>query len=72
VFIARGADLDFNCGQILREALAQLGLRGGGTAGLAQGEVPAEQETALQAFLSHVICKAASEAHKQLRGQGVF
>jgi len=37
VFVARSSDLDYNCGQILREALAHLGLRGGGSADLAQG-----------------------------------
>jgi alanyl-tRNA synthetase len=47
VFIARSSDLGFNCGSILREALARLGLRGGGSADMAQGEVPVEQEAAL-------------------------
>jgi alanyl-tRNA synthetase len=65
VFVARSSDLDFNCGQILREALAHLGLRGGGSADLAQGEVPAEQEVALRASVSEAICKAVAEAHKQ-------
>ena len=63
VFVARSADLDFNCGQILREALAHLGLRGGGSADLAQGEVPAEQETALRASLSDAIGRAVAAAH---------
>ena len=44
VFVARSADLDFDCGRILREALAQLGLRGGGSADLAQGDVPQQLE----------------------------
>ena len=42
VFLARSPDLKFNCGQILKEALASLGLRGGGSPDLAQGEVPAK------------------------------
>jgi alanyl-tRNA synthetase len=63
VFVARSADLDFNCGQILREALARLGLRGGGSADLAQGEVPANQEAALRASVQEAICKTAAEAH---------
>ena len=41
VFLARSPDLNFNCGQILREELARLGLRGGGSADFAQGDVPA-------------------------------
>lgn len=61
VFVARSSDLDFNCGQILREALARLGLRGGGSADLAQGEAPAEQETALRASVSDAICKAVGQ-----------
>jgi len=65
VFVARSSDLDFNCGQIMREALAQMGLRGGGSADLAQGEVPAEQEVALRASISEAICKAMAKAHKQ-------
>ncbi len=44
LFVARSLDLDFDCGRILREALAQLGLRGGGSPDLAQGEVPAERD----------------------------
>jgi alanyl-tRNA synthetase len=65
VFVARSSDLEFNCGQILREALAHVGLRGGGSADLAQGEVPAEQEVALRASISEAICKAMAKAHKQ-------
>jgi alanyl-tRNA synthetase len=51
IFLARSSDLDFNSGQILREALARLGLRGGGSADLAQGDVPAEQQPMLVASL---------------------
>lgn len=66
VFVARSSDLDFNCGQILREALAHLGLRGGGSADFAQGEVPAEQEKALRGSLSDAIRRSAAEVNKQL------
>jgi alanyl-tRNA synthetase len=48
VFVARSRDLSFDCGRILREGLAQLGLRGGGSPDLAQGEVPAKQQSALR------------------------
>lgn len=67
VFVARSADLEFNCGQILREALAELGLRGGGSADLAQGEVPAEKEKSLLATLSAAIRKAVAESHTELK-----
>lgn len=66
VLVARSSDLDYNCGQILREALAYLGLRGGGSADLTQGEVPAEQEKALRGSLSDAIRRAVMEVHKQL------
>lgn len=58
IFIARSRDLSFNCGQILREELARLGLRGGGSADLAQGDVPAQQAPALQASLAEAIRKS--------------
>ena len=62
MFVARHADLDFNCGRILRESLARLGLRGGGSADLAQGEVPLEQESALRSAVSDAMRKAVGEA----------
>ena len=62
VFIARSADLPFDCGAILREALAQLGRRGGGTPDLAQGEVPAAQENALRDAVTTAMRQAAADA----------
>ncbi|HEY3706529.1 MAG TPA: DHHA1 domain-containing protein [Terracidiphilus sp.] len=47
VYLARSLNLNFNCGQMLREALAALGLRGGGSPDLAQGDVPVHQYAAL-------------------------
>ncbi len=38
IFLARSRDMDFNCGEVLRSALAAHGLRGGGSADLAQGD----------------------------------
>jgi alanyl-tRNA synthetase len=52
VVLARSLDLNFDCGRLLKEALSQLGLRGGGSADLAQGEVPASQ---LQAFRASLV-----------------
>ena len=65
VFVARSPDLDFDCGRILREALLQLGLRGGGSADLAQGDVPAQQEAALRASVTDAILNAVAEAHRR-------
>lgn len=58
VFVARSKEMRFDCGQILREALSSLGLRGGGSADLAQGEIPTDQVPALQALLTDAIRKA--------------
>ncbi|WP_446744604.1 alanyl-tRNA editing protein [Silvibacterium acidisoli] len=38
--LARSKDVDFHCGNFLREALAQHGVRGGGSPDMAQGDVP--------------------------------
>jgi len=65
VFVARSSDLEFNCGQILREALAHFGLRGGGSADLAQGDVPAEQEAALRAYVRDTICRVVAQTREQ-------
>lgn len=62
VFMARSADLVFNCGQILRQALADLGLRGGGSADLAQGDVPLAQADALRVALVEAVRLAASSS----------
>ena len=47
VAIARTRDLDFSCGALLKEALAELGLRGGGSSELAQGQAPKKALDAL-------------------------
>lgn len=39
VVVASGADLKIDCGAMLREALAVYGLRGGGSPGMAQGQI---------------------------------
>jgi len=59
LFFARSLDLGFDCGRILREALAERGLRGGGSADLAQGEVPTEQASALRSQLAESVRAAA-------------
>ena len=48
VFLARSRDAAPNCGQILRQCLGEMGLRGGGSADLAQGDVPREREAELR------------------------
>jgi len=43
VFVACSHDIDLNCGDFLRASLATHGLRGGGSADLAQGDLPRSQ-----------------------------
>jgi alanyl-tRNA synthetase len=40
VVVAASADLKIDCGSMLREALSAYGLRGGGSSGMAQGQIP--------------------------------
>ncbi|HZZ40585.1 MAG TPA: DHHA1 domain-containing protein [Acidobacteriaceae bacterium] len=55
LYFARSLDLSFDCGRILKDTLSQLGLRGGGSADLAQGEVPSAQAPALRASLADAV-----------------
>jgi alanyl-tRNA synthetase len=72
IFVARSPNLNFDCVGILREALAHLGLRGGGSADMAQGDVPKEHESALMASLIETIRNVAAEASKDIsRRSGV-
>jgi alanyl-tRNA synthetase len=64
VFVARSPDLNFDCGRILREQLAALGLRGGGSPDLAQGDVPSHQEADLRAAMTEAIYKALATANR--------
>jgi alanyl-tRNA synthetase len=47
VLVAASPDLKIDCGTLLREALAVYGLRGGGSPGMAQGQIPNAQLDAL-------------------------
>lgn len=62
IVMARSLDLDFDCGRLLREALAELGQRGGGSADLAQGEVPVAQAAALCARLEQTVRRTVTGA----------
>ncbi len=62
VYLARSPDLKFNCGAILKEALAGIGLRGGGSPDLAQGEVPASQQSKLRESVLEAVYRALISA----------
>jgi alanyl-tRNA synthetase len=66
LFVARSPDLNFDCGRVLREALGRLGLRGGGSADLAQGDVPKEHESVLVASLMETIRNVVAQANRNI------
>ena len=57
VVLACGGDLDIHCGNIVRAALAGLGLRGGGSAEMAQGDLPPEEVVNFLASVTREIRK---------------
>jgi alanyl-tRNA synthetase len=62
IVLARNLDINLDCGRILKEALAQLGLRGGGSPDFAQGEAPLLELPALRGSLVAAIRSAVAEA----------
>jgi alanyl-tRNA synthetase len=58
--LARSLDFTFNCGGLMKEALAALGLRGGGSPDLAQCEVPLEHLLTLRAAVIKALRKEAA------------
>jgi len=62
LILARSLDFNFDCGRILKDALSQLGLRGGGSADFAQGEVPAQHGAALRAIVIAAVRHAVAES----------
>lgn len=58
VIFARSGDLAFDCGALLREALAANGGRGGGSKDMAQGSIPADHLNAVQGTLNHACIEA--------------
>jgi alanyl-tRNA synthetase len=61
VVLARSGDLDFHAGNLMKEALARIGLRGGGSADLAQGRVAEEQTESLLDALSEAVRTAIAQ-----------
>lgn len=52
---ARSRDIDLNCGELLREVLATHGLRAGGSADLAQTDLPKEKLDAVKAQIEEAV-----------------
>lgn len=59
VVLTRSADLGFDCGSLVREAVTAQGGRGGGSKDMAQGSVPAEQLQAVMSALTRDVHSAA-------------
>jgi alanyl-tRNA synthetase len=60
VVLARSGDLDFHAGNLMKTALVRLGLRGGGSPDLAQGQVPQSQ---VQEFLDNLAATVTERVH---------
>jgi alanyl-tRNA synthetase len=60
VVMARTADLQFSCGELMKAALTELGLRGGGSPSLAQGQLPAGSVDGLFANLTAAVAVSAA------------
>ncbi|MGC1293581.1 MAG: DHHA1 domain-containing protein [Alloacidobacterium sp.] len=54
VVLARSGDLDFHAGNLMKEALASFGLRGGGSPDLAQGQISGDPTVLLDAITDAV------------------
>jgi alanyl-tRNA synthetase len=65
VVLARSGDLEFHAGNLLKEALANLGLRGGGSADLAQGQIPLQQTEALLDAIDSSVRSATGQTIEQ-------
>jgi alanyl-tRNA synthetase len=55
VVLARSGDIDIHCGNLIRDALSELGLRGGGSADMAQGDVSSEEIVNLLASVTREV-----------------
>jgi len=66
VVLVRSGDLEFHAGNLLKEALAALGLRGGGSADLAQGQVPGQQIEGLLDALGRSIRSGMERANEHV------
>jgi alanyl-tRNA synthetase len=63
IFLACSHDIDLNCGDFLRITLAAHGLRGGGSADLAQGDLPRSQANQVAAEISASLRSLLSRPH---------
>jgi alanyl-tRNA synthetase len=55
IFLARSRDMNLHCGDFLRGALAEHGLRGGGSPDLAQGDLPRDQAEQISVKLASTL-----------------
>lgn len=62
VVLARSIDFNFDCGLLMKNSLAAFGLRGGGSADLAQGDVPPEHAAAVRASLGEAVRSAIAQS----------
>jgi alanyl-tRNA synthetase len=66
IFLACSHDMSFNCGEFLRNALATHGLRGGGSADLAQGDAPKEEAEKIAAGMAANLRSMLARPHASI------
>lgn len=67
VVLAKSRDIDFHCGELLRETLTAHGLRGGGSADLAQTDIPKEHWDTVRAELEAAIRSHCAPVFSRVR-----
>jgi alanyl-tRNA synthetase len=65
IFFACSHDIDLNCGDFLRASLADYGLRGGGSADLAQGDLPRTQAEEVASNMANNLRLLLSSPHTE-------
>jgi alanyl-tRNA synthetase len=67
VVLARSGDVDLHCGEMMREALLALGLRGGGSPDMAQGDLPEDEVVNFLAMMTGQIRELLIETDLRMR-----
>ncbi len=62
IVLARSGDIEMHCGEIMREALATLGFRGGGSPDMAQGDLPPDEVVNFLAMMTRDLRDFFAEA----------
>jgi alanyl-tRNA synthetase len=67
VVLARSGDIDLHCGELMRDAMVALGLRGGGSPDMAQADLPEDEVVNFLATMTSQIRDLLVEADLRIR-----